>query len=119
MIALFRLTFLVACLGTLVMAVLPHPPTIPGDPPDKVLHILAFAVLGSLAAVAFPKRAVGRIVAALIALGALIEVVQAIPALNRDSEFLDLVSDSVAALVAAWVVRRATGGRVAGSEPPD
>lgn len=111
MVAVFRFAFALAVTVAFVMAVLPHPPRLPGEPSDKVLHILAFTVLGSLAVLAFPKRSVSQLVLALVALGALIEAVQAIPALNRDSELLDLVADAAAALAAAWAMRRATGGR--------
>ena len=116
MIALFRLAFFLAATVSFVMAVLPKPPPLPGEPSDKVLHILAFSVLGGLAAVAFPRRSVAQLVLALTIFGGLIEAVQAIPALNRDSEFLDLVADSLAALMATWIVRRMTARHLPGGE---
>lgn len=116
MIALFRLAFLLAAGVSFVMAVLPKPPALPGEPPDKVLHILAFSALGGLAAVAFPRRSVAQLLLALTLFGGLIEAVQAIPALNRDSEFLDLLADSLAALVATWIVRRVTARHLPGGQ---
>ena len=89
----------------MVMATLPHPPPVPGQPSDKVLHVLAFAVLGSLAAGGFREISVLRLFLALTAFGAIIEVVQAIPVLNRDSELADLLADSAAALFALAATR--------------
>jgi hypothetical protein len=93
---------------TLVMALLPQPPALPGEPPDKILHILAFLVLAGLALVAYPTVPRVRLAVALSALGALIEVLQMIPALNRDAQWLDWVADTGAVLlvfVAAALLR--------------
>jgi hypothetical protein len=94
---------------TLVMATLPHPPRLPGDPSDKVLHVLAFATLGLLAAWAYPRVRVVKLALGLCLFGALIEAIQAIPALNRDSQWLDWVADAVASgaalLSARWRMR--------------
>ena len=94
---LTRLVFWAATAFTLVMASLPTPPRLPGSPSDKVQHILAFLVLGALAASAYPRAPAWRIVIALSCFGALIEIVQAIPALHRDSSALDWMADTVAA----------------------
>ena len=80
-----------------VMAVLPHPPQIPGDPDDKVQHIIAFTALGVLAASGYRRTPVWQLLLGLAAFGAVIEVVQAIPLLHRDSDILDWVADIVAA----------------------
>ena len=45
-----RLLFWAAAIFALVMAVLPHPPELPGDPSDKLQHVAAFATLGLLGA---------------------------------------------------------------------
>src|SRR5947209_20603936 len=93
-----------------VMAVLPHPPEIPGAPNDKVQHIIAFATLAALGSFAYPRIALLRLLAGLSLFGALIEVVQAIPALQRDSDIWDWVADTcaVAAVLAlVWLWRRA------------
>lgn len=104
-VRLARIVFVAAAAFAFVMAVSPHPPKIPGEPPDKILHILAFATLGALAAYAYHRVSIGRLLVGLTLLGALIEAIQAIPALNRDSELADLVADVVAAWAALVVTR--------------
>ena len=110
---LFRLLFWSALLFAFVMAVLPHPPRLPGEPGDKIQHILAFTVLSALAPLAYPRARLLAIAAALSAFGVLIELIQAIPALNRDSSALDWLADSAAiaivlGLAALW--RRSHAG---------
>lgn len=100
-----KLVFYSAAAFAFIMAVLPHPPRLPGDPPDKVLHVLAFLALGGLAAVAFPRRSILWLTVALAIFGAAIELIQTIPALHRDSEIADLAADVVAALLAVWSIR--------------
>lgn len=100
-----RVAFVLAALVAFVMASLPHPPRIPGEPSDKILHVVAFATLGVFAGAGFRRRSVWWLFAMLSVFGALIEAVQAIPALNRDSELADLLADMVAALVALVAVR--------------
>ena len=105
-----RGVFWAAATFAFVMAVLPHPPEVPGHPNDKVEHIVAFATLAALASFAYPRTALGRLLVALSAFGALIEVVQAIPALQRDSDIKDWVADTVAVAVVlglVWWRRRA------------
>jgi hypothetical protein len=91
--------FWAALLLTFVMAALPHPPRLPGNPLDKVQHMAAFAVLTALAHAAWPAISRLRLLIILSTFGALIEVVQAIPALHRDSDWRDWVADTVAILV--------------------
>ena len=50
-----RTIFWTAMVFAFVMAVLPHPPQLPGAPSDKVQHIAAFLVLGALASFAYPR----------------------------------------------------------------
>ncbi|WP_375290615.1 hypothetical protein [Qipengyuania sp.] len=100
-----RLALFAAGLFAFVMAVLPHPPTLPGQLSDKIQHMLAFAVLGGLAAAGYRKVPLGYLFIALTAFGALIELVQAIPALHRDSDWLDLAADTLAALIGLAAVR--------------
>jgi hypothetical protein len=107
-----RLLFWSAAIFAFVMAVLPHPPHVPGSPSDKVQHIVAFATLGLLGAWAFPQAPVLRLLVRLSLFGALIELVQAIPQLHRDSDIIDRLADTLAAglvLAAArwWGRRRA------------
>jgi VanZ family protein len=105
-----RATFWAAACFAFVMAVLPHPPEVPGEPNDKVQHVIAFATLAVLGGFAYPRIALLRLLAGLSLFGALIEVVQAIPALHRDSDIWDWVADTaaVAAVLALiWLWRRA------------
>lgn len=100
-----RIAFIVAATFAMVMASLPHPPPVPGQPSDKILHVLAFATLGVLGALGFRSLSVARLFVGLTAFGAAIELVQTIPMLNRDSELEDLLADAAAALVALVLTR--------------
>lgn len=106
---LLPLAFWAALLFAFVMAVLPKPPQLPGQPSDKIQHILAFTVLAGLAAAAFPRASLLKILLLLSAYGALIEFVQTIPALHRDGDWVDWIADTAAAaivLLLAYFVRR-------------
>lgn len=107
-----QLLFWAAALFAFVMAVLPHPPHVPAN--DKVQHMAAFATLGVLGSFAYPRLSALRLLIGLSLFGAFIEVVQAIPALHRDSDFWDWVADTVAVGVALLIVRswRTRLGRV-------
>lgn len=107
-----RLLFWGAALFAFVMAVLPHPPEVPGNPNNKVLHITAFATLSLLGSFAYPATALVQLFVRLSLFGAGIEFVQAIPALHRDSDFWDWVADTVAvaaALLPVWGWRKHIG----------
>lgn len=109
-----RALFIAAMIFALTMASLPHPPELPGQPSDKIQHILAFTVLSALASLAYPRSAKWKILLSLSFFGALIEVVQAIPALHRNASLLDWLADTAAititlgllALVQRMTVRR-------------
>jgi hypothetical protein len=99
-----------ALVFAVVMATLPHPPRVPGDPVDKVQHIIAFATLAWLGAAAYPRMPLPRLGERLSFLGALIEVVQSIPALHRDCDIMDWVADTLAigvVLLLVGLARRA------------
>ena len=97
--------FWAALLFACVMAVLPKPPQLPGQPSDKIQHILAFTVLAGLAAAAYPGARLLKILLLLSAFGALIEFVQTIPALHRDGDWVDWIADTAAAAVVLLLVR--------------
>ena len=101
---LFQLAFVAALLFTLVMAWLPHPPALPVDVGDKIQHMAAFATLSVLGSLAFPDEFLARIGERLSFLGAIIEVVQSIPALHRDCDIMDWVADTVAVTVTLIIV---------------
>ena len=99
-----RLVFWAAAVFAFVMAIVPQPPEVPGAPSDKVQHIMAFATLALLGSFAYPATRVTRLLASLSLLGAVIEVVQAIPALHRDSDVVDWIVDTVAVAVVLVLV---------------
>ncbi|HEX8643940.1 MAG TPA: hypothetical protein VF702_08510 [Allosphingosinicella sp.] len=115
---LLRLAFWAALLFALVMAVLPQPPDVPGEPSDKVLHILAFSVLAALAAFAYRAAPLGRIGLLLSAFGALIEIVQSVPLLHRDADLVDWIADTaaLAAVLSLFALRRAQERRRAAAQ---
>ena len=94
---ILRTTFWAAAAFAFVMAVLPQPPQLPGAPSDKVQHIAAFLVLGALASFAYPRITPVYLVTALSIFGAVIELVQLIPALNRDGDPIDWIAATAAA----------------------
>jgi hypothetical protein len=119
--AFFLAAFGAALVFTLVMAWLPHPPQVPFQHDDKFWHMLAFIALSLLASLAFPAAPALRIGERLSFLGALIEVVQSLPALHRDCDIRDWIADTIAiaatlALVVLVRRRRATV-REAEAEP--
>jgi VanZ family protein len=106
-----RLLFWAAATFAFAMAVVPHPPELPGEPNDKIQHMAAFATLGLLGAWAYGRTSLLQLLAGLSLYGAMIELVQAIPALHRDSDIKDWVADTLAAglvllLVRWWRFRR-------------
>jgi hypothetical protein len=106
----WRLLFWIVCLYALVMALVPHSPRLPGDPNDKVQHIIAFAVLASLGRVAYRGAPAMVLLAGLSLFGAAIEILQTIPGLNRDGDPFDWLADtaSTAVVLAAFrLLRRA------------
>jgi len=97
---LARIGFWLCFIVSVTMAILPVPPSLPIDSfGDKFQHVLAFSVLALLAAFAYPAAPRWRIVERLSFMGALIEVVQSIPALHRDCDIRDWVADTLAVLV--------------------
>ena len=109
--------FWLALAFAVTMALLPHPPVTPLDRlGDKAEHMLAFATLALLATQAFPRAPLFRIGERLSFAGALIEVLQAIPALHRDCDIRDWIADTLAitaVLTAIALWRRARAGRAA------
>ena len=99
-----HLMFWIAVLVAVVMATLPNPPHLLDNIGDKYQHMTAFAVLAMFAAIAYPKTPLMRIGERLSFLGALIELVQSIPALHRDCDILDWVADTGAIIAALLIV---------------
>ena len=100
-----RALFWASAIFSFVMAVLPHPPAIPGNPNDKLQHIAAFVTMSALSAWGYPRSGLLRLLAGLSLFGVAIELVQAIPALHRDSDIWDWVADTAAVSVVLLAVR--------------
>ena len=96
-LTLMRIIFWGAMLYAFTMAVIPQPPPMPGVTNDKVQHIIAFLVLGALAALAYPRVQPAILIAGLSLFGALIEFAQMIPTLGRDADPIDWIADTAAA----------------------
>ncbi|MGZ3255278.1 MAG: hypothetical protein ACXU68_00735 [Croceibacterium sp.] len=94
MIRLLRFAFWAAVLIAFTMAVLPHPPQVPVW--DKLQHMAAFFVITVLGRAAYHEVSRKILLPALIGFGGLIELVQMVPALHRDSDWHDLLADIVA-----------------------
>ena len=101
---LFVTAFWAALTFAFVMAVLPKPPALPGAPGDKVQHIIAFVVLTGLARLAYPRVRAVTLLLAFAGFGALIELVQMVPALGRTAALDDWIADVVATIVVLAVL---------------
>jgi VanZ family protein len=102
-----RAVFWSALLFAVAMAILPHPPHTPIDQfGDKFEHMLAFGVLAALAALGYPDTPLLRIGERLSFLGAMIEVVQSIPALHRDCDIRDWVADTIMVVIVLLIAGR-------------
>lgn len=119
---LLRVLFWAALAFAVVMATLPKPPHLPIDSlGDKFEHVLAFATLATLGSAAFTRMSLLRLGERLSFLGAVIEVVQSIPALHRDCDIMDWVADSCAVavvLLVAAAVRARRASRLAAMPSP-
>lgn len=109
---MFRILLAAALVFTVVMALLPQPPSLPIDAAgDKFEHMLAFATLALLTALAFPRMPLYRIGERLSFLGALIEVCQALPIIHRDCDIRDWLADTAAIIVVLAIVHTARRAR--------
>ena len=103
---LVRSAFWAAFAFTTVMALIPKPPAVPVGYSDKVQHGLAFATLGILGGLAFPRLSAVRLILLLSLFGALIEIAQATPIIHRDCDPWDWVADTVACILAVVAIQR-------------
>ena len=104
LLLLIRFGFWVALIFAVTMALVPKPPAVLGEMGDKYQHMLAFATLAVLARAGYPRATWLRITERLSFLGALIEVLQSIPALHRDCDIMDWLADTASILAALAVV---------------
>jgi hypothetical protein len=91
-----RFVFFAALIFTFYSAVIPPSHALQLTPWDKATHFIAFYVLTGLAVAAFPKQNLFAVAAMLSGFGALIEIVQGLPMVNRDRDFWDWVADTIA-----------------------
>ena len=108
--ALFRILFVAALVFAVTMALLPKPPHVPVDRfGDKAEHMLAFGTITLFAGLGFSRALLWRNAERLSFVGALIEVLQSIPALGRDCDIRDWIADTAMVLlvtVILWFARR-------------
>ena len=103
--ALFRILFVAALVFAVTMALLPKPPSLPVDQfGDKFEHMLAFGTLTLFAGLGFRREALWRHAERLSFLGALIEVMQSIPALGRDCDIRDWIADTAMILLVTVIL---------------
>lgn len=87
------------------------PPMIPFQ--DKVFHVLAFAALTGPAVLVLPRQYLWFWLAHMVALGAGIEVAQAMGDEGRSGDVADFIADCVG-IAAAWGIGRWVRGRFEG-----
>ena len=97
-----RFLFWAAMAATFAFAAVPFAIGGQGGP---VYHVLAFVTLGLLAGRTFRKSHPMKLLCALIAFGAIIEVTQAAMPYGRTGDPLDLLADIVAASLGIFLSR--------------
>jgi len=97
-VPILRAAFWLAFVFAVTMALMPHAPNLI-EIGDKYQHFLAFAALTALAAISYPETPLLRLGERLSFFGALIEVGQSIPGLNRDCDIKDWIVDTLAILL--------------------
>jgi len=90
------IVFWLALIFAFYEAVIPPSHAIPLFPWDKAEHFTAFFALTGLAAAAYPRCKLLYIAIALSGFGAFIELVQALPFVDRDCDFWDWFTDTLA-----------------------
>jgi VanZ family protein len=99
----------------LVMALVPHPPPLPGNPGDKLVHAATFVVLALLISLGWPRTGFWRILLSLSAFGGLIELAQGTRIVGRDASAWDWLADVAAASAILALVVLARRLRAGGS----
>jgi hypothetical protein len=116
------LAFWLTLAFTVLMAVMPDPAIVGGSGgahapdatpgilawlgalDDRLQHIAAFSAMALLAAAAYPRATLLRIGERLSFFGAVLELVQALPAVGRDCEIQDWLIDTVALIAVLSVI---------------
>ena len=89
------LAFWLCLAGAVMLALMPQPPQF-GGIGDKWQHMFAFGTLALLGTLAFPRFPKLHLAERLSFLGAMVEVLQSIPALHRDCDIRDWIADTIA-----------------------
>lgn len=101
-----RLLFCAALAFTLYMMLQPNPPHLAFEAlGDKAEHALSFGGMALLARLGFRRAPDWLILERLSFLGAMIEVIQAIPSLHRDCDWHDWVADTLGVLLSLAILR--------------
>jgi VanZ family protein len=101
---LFRALFWMAMLAICWLAVTPVEPAVFEEIWDKWQHLAAFAALALLATLAWPQSRLTQLVERFALFGAMIELVQSIPALHRSCDILDWITDMIGTCVMLGLV---------------
>jgi len=101
--AQWRWAFWMGAAAVLALCLMPPVQHLPSTGWDKANHALAFAMLALLGLLAYPARR-ARLLWALIAYGALIEVLQSLTG-YRTAEWLDLAADGIGVVIGAQIAR--------------
>jgi VanZ family protein len=93
----WRVLLVAAAAGICWFAFTPNPPPAGANVWDKAQHLFAFAVLATLARLAYPRARLAAQLGGLLAFGVFIELLQSqIP--QRSAEIADVVADFCGAL---------------------
>ena len=101
-----RILFFAALAFTLYMMLQPSPPHLIFERlGDKAEHAISFGGMALLARLGFRKMPDWLILERLSFLGAMVEVVQAIPSLHRDCDWHDGLADSIGVALSLGLIR--------------
>ncbi len=95
----FQAMFWLALVAAVILANVPQPST-PGAIGDKQLHMIGFALLAGLAALAYRNTPLPKIFIAMAILGAMIEGLQSLAGLGRHASLEDWFADLAGAIAA-------------------
>ena len=109
------MAFLVCLTGVLVLSLVPSTPPALTTGWDKTNHLLGFAVLGLLGCRSYPGRT-AAVLLALLAYGALIEVLQSLTP-YRLAEWADLAADALGLAIGALLAWLSGPRRPPGHRP--
>lgn len=115
MTPVLRMAFWSAAAFAFIMAVLPHPVDLL-ETSDKVQHMAAFFTITALGCAAYRGLSRVKLMLAMIAFGAGIELVQMVPELHRDAEWSDWLADILAVLLALAIAHAIEHRRSRGAD---